>query len=441
MERDRRAVEQERVRQLGATEYVLYLMEQQSMAHLVRMIDFEGPVDPEVMERAFRAMVARRPVLGARILQDGEDRPFFVLDDHEPPEFSVIGRSGPDDWRGVFDDELNRQIGYEGQPPVRARLLASDGPGGELIVTCAHSFCDGRSLFVFCRDCLHLYEAFVRGEDDDAEIAPPGAISPPVEALLPDWLSGSHLQELVEGFASRQAAVADETLVMFPSWPVETKSSHVLSFEVPTEQTAALRQLAHDNKTSVQGVVGGALNVALDRMVQPADDDVIVLSHTIDLRPHLREPLPVTNLGAFPGTIFSRHKAVGKLPPWELAREVTTQVATSMDRGDQLVMAFLAEQFIDQYVTNDRPVTPLTLANLGALELSTPGSTLRPRMIRGGAGTHATTFPNLFCQAVTVRGILGITLVYVAPCLTEESARQYAASVLDYLASLAGTPR
>ena len=229
--------------------------------------------------------------------------------------------TGPDPtigWR-VFDDELNSQIGFDGQPPIRARLLASETPGGELIVTCAHSFCDGRSLFVFCRELLGQYEAFRRGEDDDAGIAPAIDISAPLEALLPDWLSGGGLQELIDGFVSRQAAVAGETLVMFPSQPSESKTSHVLSFEVPAEQTTALRQLAHDNRTSMQGIVSGALMLAMDDMVRPPEDDVIVLSHTIDLRPHLREPVPVTNLGAYPGTIFSRHKGVSNMPRWELA--------------------------------------------------------------------------------------------------------------------------
>ena len=104
-------------------------------------------------------------------------------------------------------------------------------------------------------------------------------------------------------------------------------------------------------------------------------------------------------------------------------------------------MVLFGEQFIEQFVTSERPVTPLTLANLGALELSTPNSTLRPRMIRGGASVHATTFPVLFCQAVTVRGILGLTLVYVAPHLSEQDARQLSASVLDHLAFLARTSR
>ncbi len=431
--------EPERMRQLGATEYILYLLEQESMAHLVRMIDFEGPVEPAVMERAFRAMVARRPILRARIAQQGDERPFFALDDREPPEFSVIERTGPDDWRWVFDGELNRRIGFNGQPPIRVHLLASERPGGELIVTCAHSFCDGRSLFVFCRDLLSQYEALLRGENGEAGIAPAGNISPPLEALLPGWLSGNRLEELTNGFVSRQAAVASETLVMFPSQPSENKVSRVLPLEVPAEQTATLRQLAHENKTSMQGVVGGALILALDQMVRPPDDHAMVLSHTIDLRPHLREPVQVANLGAYPGNIFSRHKAVSKVPPWELARDVTTQVAASMNRGDQLVMVLFAEQFIEHFVTSERPATPLTLANLGALDLTTPDSTLRPKTIRGGASVHAARFPSMFCQALTARGTLELTLVYVDPHLSEEAAGHFGASVLDHLAAFART--
>ena len=67
---------------------------------------------------------------------------------------------------------------------------------------------------------------------------------------------------------------------------------------------------------------------------------------------------------------------------WALARDVTTQLATSLDRFDQLVMAVLGERFVDQFVTADRPIAPLALANLGRQELSKGGSVLRPRSIR-----------------------------------------------------------
>lgn len=103
------------------------------------------------------------------------------------------------------------------------------------------------------------------------------------------------------------------------------------------------------------------------------------------------------------------------------------------------MMVLLADQFIQQFVTSERPVTPLTLANLGALELTTPDSTLRPKTIRGGASVHGASFPPLFCQALTAGGTLRLTMVYVAPHLSEDAARDLGASVLDHLAAFART--
>jgi hypothetical protein len=127
------------------------------------------------------------------------------------------------------------------------------------------------------------------------------------------------------------------------------------------------------------------------------------------------------------------------LPGWTLARHVTTQLASKLERNDQLVMPVLGERFVDQFVTVDRPIGSLALANLGPQELSTAGSTLRPRTIRGGAPLHMNKYPGVYCQGVTISGELWLTFVYVAPQLADDLARDFVESVVERLRVLART--
>jgi|GEM_PF-5730769 len=430
----------QRVRELGAIEYLLDTMEQQAGGHLVRVVDFDGPVDPQLLETALRRLVARRPLLRTRIDRSGDGRPVFVLDDGVAPEFSFVERRDADHWIREFDEQLNTRISVDGDAPVRVRVLASGDPGGEIIVSAAHSVCDGRSLFAFCRDLIDEYEALRAG--DDAATAPAGVISPPLEALLPEWLAGSRLESMIEGFVAHAAAIANDPIVMFPLRPNDSgmpSTSHVLSGRVPAAETAALRHHAKANGTTVTGVIAAAEIHALAELVRPPDDHSIVPCLTIDMRPHLREPVPLANMGAYLGSVFTRHADVAAVPGWTLARHVTTQLASKLERNDQLVMPVLGERFVDQFVTVDRPIGSLALANLGPQELSTAGSTLRPRTIRGGAPLHMNKYPGVYCQGVTISGELWLTFVYVAPQLADDLARDFVESVVERLRVLART--
>ena len=79
----------------------------------MRVIDFEGPVDVQLLEAAFRRLVARRPLLHVRIERSAGARPVFVRDDYVSPEFSVVARRGPDDWVHEFDEQLNTPISLD----------------------------------------------------------------------------------------------------------------------------------------------------------------------------------------------------------------------------------------------------------------------------------------------------------------------------------------
>ncbi len=420
-----------RVRDLGAAEYLLYLLEQSHAAcHLVRLIEFDGLVDPELMERAFRNMVARRLILRARVpATPAGERPSFVIDDSTPPEFSVIKRVGPEETFRAFQDELNVQLGVDGDPPVRALLYISGEPGGELVLSCTHAFCDGRSLFHFCRQLLSEYEALALGGEGDASIATSG-ISPAVEDILPEWGTGEAGEALLADFFERQAKLPRPM-----PWPsqrgdsTEPRISHVLPMDLPIEQLSAMRANARANGTTVLGTLGAAELLAIDDVLHPAADDEIVIVTTLDIRDGLRIPVAIEDMGSYAAVITSRHHDMRAMTEWDHARDFKTQVSDGIDRNDHFAFVFGGKKWVEHLTTTvGDPMYTGTMANLGAVDLPSEGTALRPRVIRGALPMHHSYWPFVSFNGITINGRLAMTVTYQNPEISDDRAREFVAA-------------
>jgi hypothetical protein len=421
----------QQVRQLGASEYLVYLLEQP----LVRVIEFDGVVDPALMERAFRQMVARRPILRTRIpTPEPGARPFFVIDDSEPPSFSVRKRSGPLHWIDVFNEEMITPLGGAARPPIRAQLLRSDEPGGELLVACMHAVCDGRSVFNFCTQLLREYEALVRGENGDPSIEVSG-FSPAVEALLPEWATPERGKELVADQLERQASLPTPM-----PWPSQRGSStkprgtHVLPIDVPADQVSAMLANARANATTMHGVLGACQALATDDIVKPAADDEMVITTTVDIRQRLRVPVSIDDMGIYAATLGSRHSNVSKLNAWDLARDFKTQVAEGIERYDHYTFVFIGEEFVKNMTAEaGDPMMTGALANLGPMEFPSGATAMSPRLIRGAVDISQGQWPFVSLNGVTINGHLAMTAAYQHPEISDDRAHEFVAAMSEHM--------
>ena len=422
-----------RVRDLGASECLVYLLNKgYGSSHLVRVFEFDGAVDPALMERAFRQMVARRPLLQTTIPPTAEGEwPYLRLDDSQP-SFTVRPRTGPTQWIDLFSDELTTQLGVDGDPPIRVQLLTSDEPGGELLVSCAHTFCDGRSLFRFCRDMLREYEALVRGEEGDPNLGP-SEIRPAVEQLLPEWCTPDVGQKLV---ADHMARVA-ELPAPIP-WPSERggssapKTSRMTPFGFPSDVVAGMRANARANGTTVFGVLGASAVLATEDVLKTSSDDHIVVTSTLDIRDALRVPVAIEDMGIYAAVTDSRHTNVAAMSEWDHARDFKNQISAAIDRHDHYTWIFIGSEFVKQ--VSGAATAPLftdTLANLGAIDIPTEGTSLRVRTARGALGTHHAAYGYMCLNGVTINGNLAMTNTYTNPDISESRARDFIAAMSD----------
>ncbi len=424
-----------RVRDLGASEYLVYLLNKAyASSHLVRVFEFDGPVDPALMERAFRQMIANRPLLQTVIPATGEGEwPYLSLEEGSPPaSFTVRQRNDPTEWIGLFGDELTTQLGVDGTPPIRAQLLMADGQGGELLLSCAHTFCDGRSLFRFCRDMLNEYEALVRGEDGDPNLKM-SEIRPAVEDLLPDWCTPDVGQKLVAEHLARAAE--------FPApipWPSERgdstapKVSRMTPFGFPADVVTRMRTNARANGTTVFGVLGASAILATQDVLKPSPDDNIVVTSTLDIRDALRVPVAIEDMGIYAAVTDSRHTNLGAMSEWDHARDFKNQISAAIDRYAHYTWIFIGSEFVKQ--VSGAPTAPLftnTLANLGPLDIPTEGTSLRVRSARGALGTHHAAYGYMCLNGLTLDGNLCMTNTYTAPDISEERAQEFIDAMSD----------
>ncbi len=423
------------VRPLGAAEHGLDVMETaRGTCHIVRVMTFDGKLDTELFERALRNLVRRRPILNTRIVRVQEQVPYFAHSERWP-EVTFVERRDLDDWRAEFERQLSTPVSVAGDALLRATALIDDN-GGQVVLSCHHAVCDGRSLTAFCRDLVHEYEWMLRGAPGDPA-AVTGAVSPPMDELLPPSLTGPDGGALLEQFSARLRTLMTSPpglLVEFPPQGDAPPGRNLLTYELPPAETHSLATMARANGTTVGGAISAAiLRAGLDIGGSQAED-VVGLASNIDLRPHLREDVPVSNMGTYASSFFNAYDGVRTKPFWTLARQITEDVRASIESLEAFCVMLLSKSSYELY---NRGVVPrnwpqFMVANLGRMDLPEPHETFRVRSIHGGSPVHGTG-PFFFCSAVGMDNSLVIDVNYNTPSVPNEVAREFGQSLLEHL--------
>ena len=168
-----------------------------------------------------------------------------------------------------------------------------------------------------------------------------------------------------------------------------------------------MRANARANGTTVLGALGAAMILATDDVLHLDPEDEVVVTSTLDIRDRLRVDVPVENMGIYAAVLNSRHSNLAKQSEWDHARDFKNQVTEGMDRFDHYTWVFIGEEFVKQVTAaSGNPMFTDTLANLGAMQLPSEGTSLRPRTIRGAIGCHHATWPYVSFNGVGINGHL-----------------------------------
>lgn len=414
----------EPIRDLGALEFGVEMLERVGSGHIVRVIECDGRLDLASLEEALHDLVARMPLLRTRIVRPPDAMPYFAPNDARPA-VSVEERRGPADWVAAFHQQLNTPFDEDG-PLVRVQALTSDEEGAEILVSIHHSLCDGRSIQDFCTALVLQYERRLGGGVlEPAETAAKRTVSPRADELLPTWLSGERLQELTNELMKNPVFFSGEAPAGFADERGQATApsvTHMHSYRVPADQLKGLGELARQSGTTVHGALTAALLLASAASGKVDVDKPFTLQHTMDLRPFLREPLDVDDMGMYASGVMTMSPDVPTTSFWELARDIRQQMDAAMERHEHLVTTALAAQIIS-HNTEARKFPCMSLvSNIGRVDIPTEASSLQVRSIHGGTPVHGWGTSMLYCLAVGVPDGLLFNLFHPFPEMTDETA-------------------
>ncbi|MGW5658706.1 non-ribosomal peptide synthase/polyketide synthase [Streptomyces sp. NPDC003758] len=219
-----------------------------------------GALDREVLERALAVVVARHEALRTTF-DEADGRPVQTV--HPAGPVPLPARDVTD-----LDAELRaeyaRPFDLGRGPLLRALLLRESATSHVLLLTAHHIVTDGWSMGVVLDELCAAYDALARGVAVDL---------PPVEAQYPDFavwqreqLSGPRPERHLAYWKERLAgAVAPQLPLDRPRDGEEAGAGAVLTFTVPADLTARLRDLAREGRTTLYTALVAATKALLAR--------------------------------------------------------------------------------------------------------------------------------------------------------------------------------
>ncbi len=219
--------------------------------------DLAGPLDPEVLRRSARTLLARHPNLRAAFRADG-DRPVQVVAAEVPLPWRQV--DFPADPDAVLAADLATRFDPARPPLVRFTLLRLPDRW-RLAITSQHVLLDGWSMPVLLGELAGLYAA--GGHD----VLPP---APPYRAYL-DWLARRDLKAAERAWAELLSGVDEPTLVAPGSGRAEPTAA--LETTLDEAATARITAFARQSGATVNTVVQAAWALTLG--VLTGRDDVV----------------------------------------------------------------------------------------------------------------------------------------------------------------------
>jgi hypothetical protein len=209
-----------------------------------------GPLDRDVARASLEALVARHPLLRARmVVRDDDETPHFVVGD---AAWNVV----MGEWTAEHDDGLEDAVAPfvdRDAPPWRCRFL-SKGDEHLLVFAAHHAICDALSLTYLLKAFLGEAAKLLRGERVDAT---PRDLLPPVESLAEatravkcDW--GQTLR-------TATAHLGRSELKYAPGSPRLASSTGIEHVVLDEDRTASILASCRAHRTPLTGLLVSGL--------------------------------------------------------------------------------------------------------------------------------------------------------------------------------------
>lgn len=301
--------EQARLRELGSTEHLFWLLDQNRPTHFAMVADIDRRFPASAWRAAFSAVQQRHPLLSTYIGNDAQMNTGFYSEPAAEIPLRELQQETAS-WQAEVAREIATPFDWSCAPLLRATVLQG-GHGSTLILVAHHSVIDGMGSAWLIEDLLRALSG---------------------QSLRPLPLVQS-LEVLIESDMSSAAVLPAAPLAPAPKRfrPGAAEVPHIDALALSAELTRQIIARARIEQTSVHGAVAAAVHEAGRRLSREWCTRPIRTVTPIDVR-YLAGEVGTANGVYITQTITVDDQPRGT-PFWSAARKIKRDLAPSQTRA------------------------------------------------------------------------------------------------------------
>jgi amino acid adenylation domain-containing protein len=286
---------------------------------------YSGPLNREVLQRAFADLVERHEIMRIRMVADDNGRP-RILVDAPLPELR-IAHTTPEELPRLLDAEATKGFDLAGGPMVRATLFAVSEDDHLLLCTWHHIIFDGWAPRLFLRDLTEFYSARLDGRSPRLPELPIQYVD--FAAWQRSWLTSDRRERGLEYWrAQLDGAWSAELPLDRPRPAVESHAGALLDFMLRPQDAIALREFSRQEGVTTFVTMLAVVDALM--YVWAGHEDVVVGAATTGRT----NPATHELIGYFNNLLPFRTKLDGDVTFRELVRRCAETVTGALDHEE-----------------------------------------------------------------------------------------------------------
>jgi NRPS condensation-like uncharacterized protein len=418
-------------RDLGPIEHCMWHGDKVLRLNFTTIARVRGDLRREHLEQALEHMVARHPLLGARLVTSW-GKPSLVFDQTNPIALQEH-KLDEQDTRALTETRLRARIDPTKPPLMRFDWVRHAGTEDEhtLLLTFHHIIGDGISGTLAARDLLEAAATVARGASlPSLEMLP---IRESIERCAPTEVKRkgmwrqffAHVRGFL-GWIFKHGKPVEPRLDR-KRVRVQDRQVNMARRTLSSEETTALVKAAREHQTTVHGALAAAIMTAVaeDR----GKTSPLLFGSPVDVRERI-EPKVGDDIGMYVALGVTLHEvAPDKVVFWKLASEARDELHAQVERGGAHTLLPMQARFL-AFAARLLPANwfgtfvekaqlpGLGLTNIGRVQFDADFSPFSLEELSFAVSTGV--LGKIGVTATTYNGVLTLNFMGMEPCIERE---------------------